>query len=101
MLSALLVASSNRYFKYFSPQPVLILASSHQLSLGGQARPSFKRPVSFGLVLNFVKNDSATKDKVHDLLQEREKLASCVAQVYTSAATYLSAITIDNMFEVL
>ena len=40
-------------------------------------------------------------DKVQRLLQEREKLASWAAQAYTFAANYLSAITIDNMFEVL
>lgn len=48
-----------------------------------------------------MKNESATVDKVHRLLKEREKVASCVAQAYTSAATYLSALSIDNMFEVL
>lgn len=59
-----------------------------------------KKPLSFELVLSFVKNESATVDKVHRLLKEREKVASCVAQAYTSAATYLSAHSIDNMFEV-
>lgn len=60
-----------------------------------------KKPLSFELVLSFVKNEAATVDKVHRLLQEREKLASYAAQAYTSAATYLSALSVDNMFEVL
>ena len=47
-----------------------------------------------------MKNEAATVDKVHHLLQEREKLASCTARAYTSAATYLTALSIDNMFEV-
>ena len=40
-------------------------------------------------------------EKVHRLLQEREKLASSVAQAYTSASTYLAALSVDYMFEVL
>jgi hypothetical protein len=69
-----------------------------QLSLGGQTKPR-KKPISFELVLSFVKNEAATVDKVHRLLQEREKLASCTARAYTSSATYLTALSIDNMFE--
>lgn len=59
-----------------------------------------KKPLSFDLVLSFVKNDGVTVDRVHGLLQEREHLASSVALVYSYIFTYLSALTIDNMFEV-
>jgi len=59
-----------------------------------------KKPLSFDLVLSFVKNDGVTVDRVHGLLQEREHLASSVAQVYNYIFTFLSAISLDNMFEV-
>ncbi|CAI8006132.1 Zinc finger ZZ-type and EF-hand domain-containing protein 1 [Geodia barretti] len=69
-----------------------------QLSLGGLAKPR-RKPASFELVLSFVKNEAITEKKVHDLLQERQELARCVAQAYTFAANYLTAISVENMFE--
>ena len=64
-----------------------------------QEKLSEKYP-SFGLVLNFVKNDAISTEKVHGLLQQRAKLASSVAQVYTLAAEYIRTIGVPNVFEV-
>ena len=54
---------------------------------------------SFELVLNFVKNDALTVDKVHSLLQQREKLAKSVASVYYFIAEYIQSIR-EQLFEV-
>ena len=79
--------------------PSALYPTTFQLSLGGLAKPR-RKPASFELVLSFVKNEAITEKKVHDLLQERQELARCVAQAYTFAANYLTAISVENMFEV-
>lgn len=55
---------------------------------------------SFELVLDFVKNEAISVKKVRSLLQQRAKIASSVAQVYTLAAEYIRVLSVDQVFEV-
>jgi hypothetical protein len=55
---------------------------------------------SFELVLNFVKNEAMSMEKVQSLMQQRSTLASHVAQVYSFVAEYIRIIGMPNVFEV-
>ncbi len=55
---------------------------------------------SFELVIDFVKNEAISVEKVQSLLQHRAKMASSVAQVYTLAAEYIRILSVPFVFEV-
>ncbi len=55
---------------------------------------------SFDLVLNFVKNEALSVERVQALLKQREKVARSVGDTYALLAEVIRVMGIGNLFEV-
>ncbi|XP_064406559.1 zinc finger ZZ-type and EF-hand domain-containing protein 1-like isoform X2 [Halichondria panicea] len=54
---------------------------------------------SFDLILNFVKNEALSVDRVQALLKQREKVARSVAETYAFLAEVVTVMGMGNLFE--
>ncbi|KAK7112606.1 zinc finger ZZ-type and EF-hand domain-containing protein 1-like isoform X2 [Littorina saxatilis] len=55
---------------------------------------------SFRLVMEFVQDPAWTTDRVHQMLQDRSKFASCLYEVYTFCEKFISITSKEDMFQI-
>ncbi len=92
-----LIDAFNSSQNYLS-NDVLMLMSCLQLT-SSEEKVSEKYP-SFDLILNFVKNEALSVDRVQALLKQREKVARSVAETYAFLAEVVTVMGMGNLFEV-
>ena len=76
------------------------ILSSSQLHESTEREKVSDRYPAFELVLNFVKNESLSVERLHALLQQRSKVARSMAQTYYFVAEVVRMMGVDNLFEV-
>ena len=79
----------------------LVISTSHsQLHESTEREKVSDKYPSFELVLNFVKNESLSVERLHALLQQRSKVARSTAQTYYFVAEVVRMMGVNNLFEV-